>query len=108
MTSESDSARAELGELENEIARVKALLRELGLPSSTSVSAGAGAGGEGTEAGGDAAGGDVDSTDHTNALTIAWISVRLLDVGAVCASTLEVLLLDAFASRVAFPLAPCN
>jgi hypothetical protein len=69
MTNESDAARAELGELENEIARVKALLRELGLPSSTSVSA--------AEAGGDAASG-FDSTDHTNALTIAWISVRLV------------------------------
>ena len=73
-TSESDAARAELGELENEIARVKALLRELGLPSSTSVSAAAAAAAEE----GDAAsgGGAVDSTDHTNALTIAWISVR--------------------------------
>jgi hypothetical protein len=78
-TSESDAARAELGELENEIARVKALLRELGLPSSTSVSAATAAAegsAEGDAASGGGGGGVVDSTDHTNALTIAWISVR--------------------------------
>jgi hypothetical protein len=102
--SESEAARWEMASLEGEIRSVKALLRELGPPTSTAAAAAASASpggataaggegaaprqdGDGSGAGDDSAPGADSSSGGagaqpapasatTNSLTVAWISVR--------------------------------